>query len=155
MVGDESEEEEMSEDHKAFYKRRTCTICDKIFHNSTHCKLHESKMHHNQGRIKCAECDHSYTNITSLNYHLIVNHQKGVKCNKPSCNITFYNFTKKNTIMQPKIFMKIPSFVMSQEYKTAQNVSARHVVSIYSSRIWQGIRSWFICHTIMKREAMN
>ena len=59
MVGDESEEEEMSEDHKAFYKRRTCTICDKIFHNSTHCKLHESKMHHNQGRIKCAECDHS------------------------------------------------------------------------------------------------
>ena len=38
MVGDESEEEEMSEDHKAFYKRRTCTICDKIFHK-TQCQI--------------------------------------------------------------------------------------------------------------------
>ena len=160
MKSDESKEEELSEEHKAFYKKRTCTICDKIFHNSTHCKIHESKVHHNQGRFKCTECDHSYTNITSLNYHLIVNHQKGVKCNKPSCNITFYNFTrllqhKKNTIMQPKIFMKIPSFVMSQEYKTAQNVSARYVVSIYSSRIWRGIKSWFMIHTITGGDAIQ
>ena len=94
MTNDESEEEELSEENKAFYKKRTCTICDKIFYNPTHCKIHESKVHHNQGRFKCTECDHSYTNITSLNYHLIVTHKKGVKCNKPSCNITYNNFAR-------------------------------------------------------------
>ena len=94
MTSDESEEEELSEEHKAWYKKRTCTFCDKIFLDSSHCKFHEKTMHLNQGRLNCTECDKSYTYITSLNYHLIVTHKKGVKCNKPSCNITYYNFAR-------------------------------------------------------------
>ena len=90
----ESEEEEMSEDNKTFYKKRTCAFCDRIFHDATHRHIHEKTMHCNLGQFKCTECDRSYTNTTSLNYHLINTHKKGVKCNKPSCNMTYYNFAR-------------------------------------------------------------
>ena len=94
ITSDESEEEGLSEKNKAWYKKRKCTFCDKIFLDSAHRKFHETTMHLNQGRLNCTECDKSYTNITSLNYHLIVTHKKGVRCNKPSCNITYYNFAR-------------------------------------------------------------
>ena len=44
MTSDESEEEELSEKHKAWYKKRTCTFCDKVFLDSAHRKFHETTM---------------------------------------------------------------------------------------------------------------